>query len=735
MRTFFLSIFCLISLYSMTNAQTETPGAVATSVVAPKALIKPKELTIHGDTRVDNYYYLNDKENPEVISYLNAENGYLEQVLAPVKTLREKLFEEMKGRIKQQDQSVPYKEGAYYYQTNFVQGGEYPIYVRKKGALTAPEEVMFDCNQLAKGHPYYNMGGFEVSDNDELAIFCEDTISRRLYTLKVKNLKTGTIYPEAIPNVEAGDFAWAADNKTLFYIKKDVKTLLGYQVYRHVLGTDYKQDALVYEEKDNQFYMGLYRMKSKKYVAIVSDHNGVATEYRLLEASKPTSEFLVFCPRIRGHEYDIQHYGNKFYVRTNYKAENYRLMEVADKLRPATMKAETGYTPDRSLWKEVIPHRADVFLQNMDVFANHLVLGERKEGLAKIRVISQKRSGDPDKTDHYLEFGEPAYVAGMSYNPEFDTPVLRYSYASLTTPGSTFDYNMDTKEKTLLKQQEVLGGFDKNNYVSERVYVTVRDGVKVPISLVYRKGTKKDGSGPRKAAPLLQYAYGSYGSNTEPGFGSGRLSWLDRGFIYAIAHIRAGQEMGRKWYEDGKMLNKKNTFNDFVDCSKYLIENKYTSPDKLFALGGSAGGLLMGAVVNQAPELYRGVVAAVPFVDVVTTMLDETIPLTTGEWEEWGNPKNKPYYEYMKSYSPYDNLTKQAYPNLLVTTGLHDSQVQYWEPAKWVAKLRTMKTDRNQLLLHTNMEAGHGGASGRFEALKEVALEYAFMLNLLGIQQ
>ncbi len=718
MKAIYLSIFCLIPLYSMTNAQTPTASADR-SVAAPKALVKPKELIIHGDTRVDNYYYLNDRENPEVIDYLKAENAYLDQVLAPVKTLREKLFEEMKGRIKQQDQSVPYKEGAYYYQTNYVQGGEYPIYVRRKGSLTAPEEIMFDCNQLAKGHPYYNLGGYEVSDNDELAIFCEDTVSRRLYTLKVKNLKTGAIYPEEIPNVEAGDFAWAVDNKTLFYVKKDVKTLLGYQVYRHTLGTDPKQDVLVYEEKDNQFYMGLYRMKSKKYVAIVSDHNGVTTEYRLLDANKPMSEFAVFYPRERGHEYEIQHYKNKFYVRTNFKAENYRLMEVAE-----------GEQAERTSWKEVIPHRADVFLQNMDVFANHLVLGERQEGLTKIRVINQT-----NKADHYLEFGEPAYVAGMSYNPEFDTNVLRYSYASLTTPSSTFDYNMDTKAKTLLKQQEVLGGFNKDNYVSERVYATTRDGVKVPISLVYRKGTKKDGS-----APLLQYAYGSYGLNTEPGFGSGRLSLLDRGFIYAIAHIRGGQEMGRKWYEDGKMLKKKNTFNDFIDCSKYLIENNYTSPDKLFALGGSAGGLLMGAVVNQAPELYRGVVAAVPFVDVVTTMLDETIPLTTGEWEEWGNPKNKPYYEYMKSYSPYDNVTKKAYPNLLVTTGLHDSQVQYWEPAKWVAKLRTMKTDGNsgaetQLLLHTNMEAGHGGASGRFEALKEVAREYAFILNLLGVQQ
>lgn len=691
---------------------------------APIASLKPKEVVSPGGTRTDNYYWLNDREDKAVIDYLTAENAYTDAVLAPQKALEETLFTEMKGRIKQQDQSVPYKDGAYYYQTNFIQGGEYPIYVRRKGSLTAPEELMFDCNVQAKGHPYYNLGGYEVSDNDELAIFCEDTVSRRLYTLRVKNLQTGQIYAEAIPNVEAGNFAWATDNKTFFYVKKDPKTLLGYQVYRHVLGSDYKKDALVYEEKDNQFYMGLYRMKSKKYVTIVSDHNGVTTEYRLLEANSPTGEFKVFYPRERGHEYDIQHIGNKFYVRTNYKAQNFRLMEVADKLRPANMKAETGggYTTDRAAWNEVIPNRADVFLQNMDVFVTHLVLGERKDGLAKLRVINLK-----NKADEYLNFGEPAYVAGIGNNPDFNTNVLRYGYSSMTTPSSTYDYNMDTKVKTLMKEQPVLGGFDKNNYVSERVFVTVRDGVKVPVSIVYRKGTPKDGT-----SPLLQYAYGSYGSNTEPGFSANRLSLLDRGFIYAIAHIRGGQEMGRAWYDDGKLLKKKNTFNDFVDVSKWLIANKYAASDKLFALGGSAGGLLMGAVINQAPELYRGVVAAVPFVDVVTTMLDESIPLTTGEFEEWGNPKKKEYYDYMLSYSPYDQVSKQAYPNLLVTTGLHDSQVQYWEPAKWVAKLRTMKTDNNVLLLHTNMEAGHGGASGRFQALKEVAMEYAFMLQLAG---
>ncbi|RIV27317.1 S9 family peptidase [Fibrisoma montanum] len=704
-----LFLISTFTLHCMTHAQ---PPA------APKAPIKPKELTIHGQTRIDNYYYLNERENPEVINYLKAENAYLEQVLAPVKSLREKLFEEMKGRIKQQDESVPYKEGNYYYYTKYVTGGEYPIYCRKKGSLTGAEEIMFDGNALAKGHPYYNLGGYEISDNEDLAIFAEDTVSRRLYTLRVKNLKTGQVYPEAIPNTEAGSFAWAADNKTLFYIRKDPQTLLGYQVYRHVLGTDPKQDVLVYEEADNQFYLGLYRMKSKKYVAIASDHNGVATEYRLLDAKAPTGQFSVFLPREKGHEYDIVHFANKFYVRTNWKAENFRLMEVTE-----------GKTSDRAAWQEIIPHRPDVMLANMDVFVNHLVLGERKAGLTSIRVINQKT-----KADEYLDFGEPAYVAGIGYNPDFNTNVLRFGYSSLTTPSSTFDYNMDTKQKTLLKQQEVLGGFDKTNYVSERVYATARDGVKVPISLVYRKGTKKDGS-----APLLQYSYGSYGYSTDPGFSSTRLSLLDRGFIYAIAHIRGGQEMGRRWYEDGKMLKKKNTFNDFVDCSEYLIKNKYTSSDKLFAMGGSAGGLLMGAVINQAPQLYRGVVAAVPFVDVVTTMLDESIPLTTGEFEEWGNPKEKTYYDYMLSYSPYDNVQKKAYPNLLVTTGLHDSQVQYWEPAKWVAKLRTMKTNNpgqeTQLLLHTNMEAGHGGASGRFQALKEVALEYAFMLNLVGVQQ
>ena len=705
----FVSIL-LLSCSRMTQAQTKP---------APVAAVKPKTITTNGHSRVDNYYWLNQPEDKEVLAYLNAENEYLDQTLAPIKDFRTKLFDEMKGRIKQQDESVPYKEGGYFYFTKYVEGGEYPIYARKKGSLTGAEEVMLDVNQMAKGHNYYQAGGLEISDNEELVAYGEDTVSRRLYTLRVKNLKTGQTYPDAIPNTEGGAYAWAADNKTLFYIRKDVQTLLGSQVFRHVLGTDPKQDVLVYEEKDNQFGLGVGRTKSKKYIAIVSEHNGVTSEWKLLEASKPTSPLRVFYPRERGHEYDIQHYKDKFYIRTNYKAENYRLMEVAE-----------GKTTDRAGWKEVIAHRPDVFFQQLEVFANDLVLEERKAGLTQIRVINPKQ-----KTDHYLEFADPAYVSGIAYNPEFNTNVLRFTYSSLTTPNSTFDYNMDTRTKTLMKQQTVLGGFDPTNYTSERVFVTARDGAKVPVSIVYRKDTKKEG-----LAPLLQYAYGSYGINMEPNFSSTRLSLLDRGFIYAIAHIRGGQEMGRRWYEDGKLFKKKNTFNDFVDCSKWLIDNKYTSADKLFAMGGSAGGLLMGAVINQAPQLYRGVVAAVPFVDVVTTMLDETIPLTTGEFEEWGNPKKKEYYDYMLSYSPYDNVEKKAYPNLLVTTGLHDSQVQYYEPAKWVAKLRTMKTDKNpgaetQLLLHTNMEAGHGGASGRFKALEETALEYAWILNLVGERQ
>lgn len=680
-------------------------------ITTPKAPIKPYPMTIHEDARVDNYYWLNDRENPEVIAYLEAENAYTETVMSPTKAFQEELFEEMKGRIKEQDESVPYRDGDYYYYSRYIEGGEYPLYCRKKYSMEAEEEILLDGNALAEGHDYFSIGGYDISDNDQILAYSIDTISRRNYTLYFKNLQTGELYPETIENTEGGAYAWAADNQTIFYLQRDPQTLLASKVYRHKLGTLASEDILVYTEEDPQFYMGLGRMKSKKYIVSVSDHNGVSTEYRLLEASNPDGEFKAFYPRQHGLQYSIEHFEDKFYIRTNTgNATNFKLMEVSE-----------NESYDIKNWKEVIAHREDTYLEGIDVFRHHLVLTERCNALINLRVIDQRT-----QKEHYLNFGEPAYDAGVGYNPNFDTDLLRFHYTSLTTPSSVFDYNMDTQEKTLMKEQEVLGVFNKEDYQTERLFATARDGVQVPISIVYKKGFKKDGS-----QPLLQYAYGSYGYSIDPYFSAARLSLLDRGFAFAIAHIRGGQEMGRPWYENGKMLQKKNTFFDFIDVSEYLIQEKWTSNDKLFANGGSAGGLLMGAIINYRPDLYKGILAAVPFVDVVTTMLDETIPLTTGEWEEWGNPKEKEYYDYMKSYSPYDNVVAQQYPNMLVTTGLHDSQVQYWEPAKWVAKLRELKTDNNILLMHCDMSTGHGGASGRFQKFKEVARDYAFILNLV----
>lgn len=679
---------------------------------APKAPQKPHVIITHQHARTDKYYWLNERENPEVIDYLNAENEYLEKVMAPLKGLREELFTEMKGRIKEEDESVPYKEGTYLYYTRFVSGGEYPVYCRKKAA-TETEEVLLDGNEMAAGAVYFHVGGMEVSDNERLLLFATDTTGRRNYTLKVKDLITGEIFADEILNTEGGNYAWAADNKTLYYVLKDQQTLLGNKVYRHVLGTGPAEDVLVYEETDNQYYMGIFRMKSRKYIAIASEHIGVASEFQLIDASDSLAWPVTFLKRGDRHEYAVEHFEDRFYIRTNRNgAENFQLMEVQE-----------AAAHDPSQWRVVIGHREDVFLEGLEIFRDFLVVQERKEGLIHLRIMNQ-HTGE----EHYLDFGEAAYTAFISINPEFDTPVLRFGYTSLTTPRSTFDYHMETREKILLKEQEVLGGFDKNNYRSERIFVTARDGARVPVSLVCRKDTPVNGT-----APLLQYAYGSYGATIDAAFSPGRLSLLDRGFIYAIAHIRGGLEMGRHWYEEGRMFRKKNTFNDFVDCSRALISLNYAAPDKLFAMGGSAGGLLMGAVMNDSPELYRGVVAAVPFVDVVTTMLDESIPLTTGEFEEWGNPKDKAAYEYMLSYSPYDNVEEKEYPNILVTTGLHDSQVQYWEPAKWVARLRELKKDRNLLLLHTDMTSGHGGASGRFASLKTMALEYAFLLDLAKV--
>ncbi|WP_019948892.1 S9 family peptidase [Hymenobacter aerophilus] len=674
----------------------------------PIAAVKAHALVSPFGTRTDNYYWLNERDNPEVLDYLKAENAYFDAQMAPAKDLEERLFQEMKGRIREQDESVPYRDNGYFYYVRFVEGGEYPVYCRKPGSLEAEEEVLLDGNALSEGHDYYHIGGLEVSDDNQTLAYSEDTVSRRLYTLRFRNLQTGQLYPEALANT-SGNAVWATDNQTVFYTRKDPDTLLDYQLWRHTLGTDQATDELVYEETDAAFYLHVHRSKSREYV-FLSIGSTMSAEVRYLRADAPRAELQVLLAREDDHLYEVEHFGPDFYVLSNDHAPNFQLLK--------TPVDDTA----KSAWQVVVPHRDDVFLENMELFREYLVLGERQEGLLRLRVMRWA-----DGQEHYLPFGEPTYTAAISINPEFDTPVLRYAYSSLTTPASVYDYDMATHAKTLLKEQAVLGGFSKENYVTERQYAPAADGTLIPLSIVYRKGFEKNGQ-----APLLQYAYGSYGLSMDATFSTTRLSLLDRGFAYVICHIRGGQELGRQWYEGGKKLEKMNTFTDFTDCSKFLIAQRYTSADRLFAMGGSAGGLLMGAVLNQAPELYKGVVAAVPFVDVVTTMLDETIPLTTGEYDEWGNPNQQEFYNYMLSYSPYDNVRAQAYPNLLVTTGLHDSQVQYFEPAKWVAKLRATKTDHNLLLLHTDLSAGHGGASGRFQSLRDTARHYAFLLMLLG---
>ena len=683
-------------------------------ITPPMADKKPKNLEIHGDVRVDNYYWLNDREDEEVIDYLERENDYFSKLTAHTKTFQEDLFQEMKSRIKEDDESVPYLYNGYYYITRYETGKDYPIYTRKKGSLDAEEEVMFDVNAMAEGYEYYALRGINVSPDNKLVAFGVDTVSRRNYTIYIKNLETGEIYDEAIPRTTAGS-EWANDNQTLFFTGKDPVTLRSDKIYRHKLGDDPTNPTLVYTEDDDTFYTYVYKSKSDNYLMIGSTST-LTSEFQYLDANDPEGEFQSIQPRERGLEYYVSQFGDHFYILTNKDdAKNYKLVKT-----PVT---NTG----KDNWEEVIGHRDDVLIEDIDIFKDYLVVSERSNGLNKLRIIPWADMAG----EYYLPFDSETYTAYTTQNVDFNTQVLRYGYNSLTTPASVIDFNMATKESTVMKETEVLGGeFDKNNYASERVWATAADGTKVPISLVYKKGMEKNGKN-----PLLQYAYGSYGSTSDPRFSTTRLSLLDRGFIFAIAHIRGGQYMGRQWYEEGKMFKKKNTFTDFIDCSKFLIEEGYTSSEHLYAYGGSAGGLLMGAVVNMAPELYNGVIAAVPFVDVVTTMLDDSIPLTTGEYDEWGNPNNKDSYEYMLSYSPYDQVSAQEYPNLLVTTGLHDSQVQYWEPAKWVAKLRDMKTDSNNLLMYTNMDAGHGGASGRFEALKEVARNWAFLLDLEGITE
>lgn len=697
----------------MASCKEHNSKALTKNIIPPVAEKKAVNLEKHNDIRVDNYFWMNERDHPEVIDYLERENDYYEKMTAHTKDFQKELFEEMKGRIKEDDASVPFKSNGYWYYNRYELGKDYPVLCRKKDSLSSKEIVIFDNNVMAKGHSYFSQAGYTVSEDNTIAAFGIDTVSRRQYTIQFKNLETGELYPEKIENT-TGRAVWANDNKTVYYSRKDAETLRSNQIFKHILGTDVASDELIFQEDDETFYSYVYKTKSKKYIVIGSSST-LTSEFRFAPAEEGTSKFAVFQERTRGLEYSIAHFENDFYILTNKdKATNFKLMKTSD---AATQKEH---------WEEVIAHREEVLLEDIDIFKDFLVVSERENGLNKIRITSWDK-----KVDYYLPFDNETYTAFSTTNVDFDTTVLRYSYNALNTPSSVIDFDMVTMEKTVMKEQEVLGGtFNKDNYVMERVWATARDGVKVPVSMVYHKDTKKDGN-----APLLQYAYGSYGSTIDPSFSSIRLSLLDRGFIYAIAHIRGGEYLGRQWYEDGKLLKKKNTFTDFIDVSKHLIKEGYTSEAHLYASGGSAGGLLMGAVINMAPELYNGVIASVPFVDVVTTMLDDTIPLTTGEYDEWGNPNDKEYYEYMKSYSPYDNAFAKAYPNTFVNTGYHDSQVQYWEPAKWVARMRETNTGDNTILFHCNMDAGHGGASGRFEALKEVAQEYAFLLDLENITE
>jgi oligopeptidase B len=690
-------------------AAAAPPPASTQELRPPMAAVRPHRLELHGHVRVDPYYWLRERENPEVIRYLEAENAYTDAVMAHTVPLQERLFQEIVGRIKQTDLSVPYRERSYYYYTRFEEGKNYPIYARKRGSLDAPEEVMLDGNVLGEGKGFFQVTGWQVSSGEDILAFAVDTVGRRISTIRFKNLRTGVLLPDVIEHV-TGNMAWAEDNRTLFYTRQDPQTLRSYRVYRHVLGSDPAQDALVYEEPDPEFSTGVGKTRSRRYLLIASRHT-LTAEYRYLDARQPTGSFRVILPRERGHEHVVDHFGDHWYIRTNDRALNFRLVRAPVE------------RPGREYWQEVIPHRDDVLLQGFTIFRDHLVLTERQDGLVRIRIRPWVGDGE-----HDLSFDEPAYTAFLTGNAEYDTAVLRFGYQSLRTPSSVYDYDMRTRQRTLLKREEVLGGYDPQDYVTERLYATARDGVRVPVSLVYRRGVERS-----FPAPLLLYGYGSYGSSSEATFSAPRLSLLDRGFVYAIAHVRGGQELGRRWYEDGKLLRKMNTFTDFIDVAEDLVRRGYTRPDRLYARGGSAGGLLMGVVINLRPDLFHGVVAAVPFVDAVTTMLDPSIPLTTFEYDEWGNPNDSTFYWYMLSYSPYDNVERKAYPHLLVTTGLHDSQVQYWEPAKWVAKLRAMKTDRNRLLLKTNMEAGHGGASGRYRAWRETAFEYAFLLDLAGL--
>ena len=678
-------------------------------IMPPIAKKISKELTTHGDTRIDNYYWMNDREDPEVIAHLEAENAYKDEVMKHTQPLQDKLFDEIKSKIKQEDESVPYKKNGYFYYSRTVPEKEYNLVCRKKETLDANEEIMLNVNEMAEGHEYFSVGRSSVSPDNKLLAFGIDTVSRRKYTIHFKNLETGEILEDAIP-LTTGGATWANDNKTVYYVLKDDVTLRSMKIMKHTLGTPVEDDVEVFYEEDETFSTFIYKTKSEDYL-IIGSESTLTSEYQYLDANNPNGEFKIIQPRTRELEYSVDHFGNDFYIRTNLDALNFKLVKT-----PVT-------ATEKENWEEVIGHRSDVYFSGFDILKDYLVVSERKEGITQLRVMPWVGE------EYFIDFEEEVYTVRSNVNLDFDTDVFRFSYTSMTTPNSIFDFNLNTKERYLLKQDEVLGGFDKNDYETKRIYATAMDGTKIPMSLVCKKGLEKNGNN-----PALIYGYGSYGYTRDPSFSLSILPLLDRGFVYALAHIRGGQVNGRAWYENGKLLKKMNTFTDFNDCGQFLIDEGYTNSEKLFAKGGSAGGLLMGACINLKPDLYKGVVAAVPFVDVVTTMLDETIPLTTSEFDEWGNPKIEKYYHYMLAYSPYDNVVEKDYPAMLVTTGLHDLQVQYWEPAKWVAKLRELKTDYNLLLFHINMDFGHGGASGRFQWIKDTALEYAFIFDQLGIE-
>ena len=704
-RFFFPFIYSITFALGSNSNYKSMPNS---NISPPVADVVPYQHKIHDHIRIDPYYWLNQRDNPEVLDYLDRENDYYQKMTTHTQAFQEELYKEMRARIKENDSSVPYFYNGYWYITRFEEGEDYPVYVRKKEVLTATEEILFDCNEMAKGLDYFQLVGISVSPDNTKVAFGVDTVSRRHYTIKVKDLERGEILKTKIENT-TGDSVWAADNASLFYNKKDEQTLRSEAVYKHHIYVPEQEDQLVYNEADETYAVYVSASKSRKYI-FISSHSTTTSEHRFIKSDQPEAAFKVVHPRTSGLEYNVAHFGDHFYIHTNLnEATNFQIMRT------------TVDQTNSEFWEPLLPHREDVLIEDIELFDQYWVVNERENGLSRLRIMRWD-----DTADYYLPIEEETYSLNVSFNPEFRSNQLRYVLNSLTTPSSVIEFDMASQQKTILKTQEVLGGdFDPSHYVSKRLWADARDGSKIPISLVHHKDSQLS-----QTTPILQYAYGSYGHTIDPSFSSNRLSLLDRGFAFAIVHIRGGEYLGRDWYENGKLLKKKNTFYDFIDCSKFLIEQKYTSPEHLYANGGSAGGLLMGVVINLAPDFYNGVIADVPFVDVVTTMLDDTIPLTTSEYDEWGNPNKKEYYDYMLSYSPYDQVKTQDYPHLLVTSGLYDSQVQYFEPTKWVARLRANKTDQNLLFLDTNMKAGHSGASGRFDSLKELAKKFAFIIDL-----